>query len=79
MLHPRQPPPLAYRLVKGVLRRTGTEFLAVSAPEPLDAVLVHQRFAGGEEEVAVEPAGRHLRSWVETAQRFEFVAEEIQP
>ena len=79
VLHPGEPAPLADRFVKRVLRGIGPEHLAVPAAEPLDAVLVEQGLAGGQQQMAVEPPGGHLRIRVETAQAFQLVAEEVEP
>ena len=79
VFHARQPPSVAYRFVKRVLRCRRAEFLAIAAAEAFDAVFVEQRLARREQQMTVEPPGRHLRVWIETAERFQLVSEEIEP
>ena len=79
VFHPGQPPAFADRLVKRVLGGGGAEAFAVAQAEPLDAVLVEQRLACGQQEMAVERSGAHLRGRIERAQGFDLVAEEIEP
>jgi hypothetical protein len=55
VFHARQPPPVADRLVERVLRGIGAEHFAVAGAEALDAVLVEQRLAGGQQQVALRP------------------------
>ena len=79
VLHTRQPPPVADRLVEWVLRRVGAEQLAVVGTEALDALIVEQRLGGRQEQVTVDPLDRQLRGRVEEAQALKLVAEEVEP
>ena len=79
MLHPGEPPAVRHRFVERVLRGIGAEQFAVAGAEALDAVLVHQRFGGGEQQVAVDPLHRALGGGIEQAQALQLVAEEIEP
>ena len=79
VFHTRKPPPFADRFVKRVLRGIGAEQLAIAGAEALDAVLVQQRLAGGQEQMPVEPPRRQLGVGIETAQAFQLVTEEIEP
>ena len=51
VFHPRQPASVADGFVKRVLRGVGAEHLAVAAAKPLDAVIVEERLAGGQQQV----------------------------
>ena len=79
VLHTRQPPPLGDCLIKRITSGIGTELLTIVAAEALDAVLIKQRLARGEQQVLIDAAGGPLRVGIEQPQRFQFVAEEIEP
>ena len=79
VLHPGKAATVADRFVKRVLRCMRPEHLTIAATEALDAVLVQQRLAGGQEQMRVEPPGAHLRIGIEGAQALQLVAEEIEP
>ena len=79
MLHPRQPPPVADRLIQRIAGGIGAEFLAIGGAEALDAVGVEQRLAGRHQREGGRLAGRFLVGRVEVAHGLDFVAEEIEP
>ncbi len=79
VLHPRQPPPVAHRLIERIAGGIGAEQLAVAAAETLDAVLVEQRLAGREQQMFAHAAGGTLGIGIEQAQRLELVAKKIEP
>ena len=77
MLHARQPPAFADRLIQRIAGRGRAEFLAIAGAETLDAVVVEQRLGRGEQHEAVEPSGGALVAGVEGADALDLVAEEI--
>ena len=79
VLHPGETATIADSFVQWILRRIGAEHFPVAAPETLDAVLVEERFTGGEQQVRIQSTGAHLGIGIESAQRFKFIAEEVQP
>ncbi len=79
VLHPGETATIADSFVQGILRRIGAEHFPVAAPETLDAVLVEERFTSGEQQVRIQSTGAHLGIGIESAQRFKFIAEEVQP
>ena len=79
MLHARQPPPVADRLIQRIGSGIGAELLTVTGAEALDAVLVEQGFAGGQQQMLGHHPGRALGVGIEQPQRFQLVAEEIEP
>ncbi|MCY1173416.1 hypothetical protein D9M73_135750 [compost metagenome] len=79
MLHPRQAPPVADRLIERIAGRGRAEAFAVARAEAFDAVLVDQRFGSRQQHEAVDAPGGALIGGVEGADAFDFVAEEIEP
>ena len=57
MLHPRQTPPVAHRLIKRVAGRRRAEQVAIAGTEALDSVLVQQCLGRGEQGKALHVAG----------------------
>src|SRR5689334_20041583 len=79
MLHAGEATAVAHCLIERVAGGGGSEHLAVAAAEALDAVLVEQRFGGGEEHEMIDRTGGALIIGVEAAQSLDLVAEEIEP
>ena len=70
VLHACEPPPIADRLIERIRGGIGAELLAVARAEAFDAVFVHQRFAGGQQQVFLGHAVRALGIGIEQPQRF---------
>ena len=79
VFHPREATTFAHCLIERILRGVGAEHLTVSAAETLDAFLVDQCLAGGQEQMRIERPDGALRGRIEQAQAFQLVAEEIEP
>ena len=79
MLHPREPAPVAHRLVERIAGRGRAERLAIVRTEPLDRVVVEQSLGRGEQREAVDPPGGTLVLGREGAHALDLVAEEIEP
>ena len=79
MLHARQPPPVADRLVERIAGGVGAELLAIAGAEALDRLLVEQGLAGRHQGEGLGLAGRALVGGVEPAHRLDLVAEEVEP
>ncbi len=77
MLHPRQPPAVADRLVEWIAGGIGPEFLAIGGAEALDAIGVEQYLAGRHQGEGGGLARRFLVGRVEMTHRLNLVAEEI--
>ena len=78
MLHAGEAAAVADRLIERIAGRGRAEALAIAAAEALDAVLVEQRFGGGQQGEAVDPAGGALVGGIEGADALDLVAEEIE-
>ncbi len=79
VFHACQTPPVADRLIERVFGRLGAELFAVAGAKALDRILVEQRLSRRKQQVRIHRAGRALGARIEQPQRFELIAEEIEP
>ena len=79
MLHPGKATSVADRLVQWIGRGCPAEAFAIAPAKTLDALVVEQRFTRGQQQEPLERPGRTLGAGIEGPQRFQFVAEEIEP
>ncbi len=79
MFHARQSPTVAHRFIQRILRGGRAKCFAVAPTEPLDAVFVEQRLAGGQQQMLVNRCGGSLGAGIEQTQAFQLIAEEIEP
>ncbi len=79
MLHARQAPPIAHRLIERVAGRIGAKLLAVAGTEPLDALLVEQGLARRHQRKGFGGADGALVGGIERPHRLDLVAEEVEP
>ena len=67
------------RLVERIVGADGAEQLAIPGPEAFDRAGVEQDFADRPQDEALQPGAAELRIRIEAADRFERVAEQIEP
>ncbi len=79
MLHPRQAPPVAHRLIKRVARRRGPERLAIAPAKPLDRLFIQQSLGSREEGEALDTPAGPLIGGIKTPHRLDLIPEEIEP
>ena len=78
MVHTRQSAAFGHGLIEWIARCGDAKAFAIARAEALNSLLIHQCFDGGQDIKMFNLIDAALVRWVETANAFNFIAEEIE-